>query len=98
MWRVMARVSTSQIPTIPWSMRSSSSSRRERQFEARLAGAWALGALAYALATASRGAQAIGIAAGVLWFGWLVKDYAGEDALVGIAMVLAAGCKRVDLI
>ncbi len=61
-------------------------------FEARLAGAWALGALAYALATASRGAQAIGIAAGVLWFGWLVKDYAGEDALVGIAMVLAAGC------
>lgn len=61
-------------------------------FESRLAGAWALGALAYALATGSRGAQGIGIAAAVVWFGWLVKDYAGEQPLVGITMLLAAGC------
>ncbi len=32
-WRVSARVSTPLMPTTPWSRSSSSSERRERQFE-----------------------------------------------------------------
>ena len=37
-WRVRARVSMSQIPTMPCSARSSSRVRTERQFDGRMAG------------------------------------------------------------
>ena len=57
-------------------------------YESRLVGFWALGALAYAYATRSRGALGVALAAGLTWFGWFVGESAGSQP-VGTVMTLA---------
>lgn len=59
-------------------------------FEPRLVGFWAIGAIVYAYATASRGALGIGLVASVVWFGWFVADLSSSTLTV-VGLILAAG-------
>ncbi|WP_068431522.1 DUF2157 domain-containing protein [Piscicoccus intestinalis] len=65
-------------------------------YESRLVGFWALGALAYAYATRSRGALGVALAAGLAWFGWFVGESAGSQQ-VGVVMALAGSVAATAL-
>lgn len=59
-------------------------------YEPRLVGVWALGSLLYAYATASRGALAVGLAAGLGWLAWWTAQVATGPAVVTVLVLSAA--------
>lgn len=59
-------------------------------YEPGLVAAWSVGALVYAYATGSRGAQAVALLAGLVWLAWFAGEHV-HTALSATLLVLAAG-------
>ncbi|MDX6744251.1 DUF2157 domain-containing protein [Actinocorallia sp. A-T 12471] len=56
----------------------------------RLLAAWALGALAYAYATRTRGTMVVAVGLSVGWYCWWTAEHAASHGLIAVAMLVAA--------